>query len=149
MLSYPNAAPPFRAVILESGAPNGVPIDPPSAKDGQYQRVLDAANCTSSRDHLGCLRNVPWQDLRTISLAESTRAMQPATYARGYYAWTAVIDGGPSRAGFFSSRPGTLINKGAFAHVPVLHGDCLDEGTYFVPHTFNDTPTLSDWLSSE
>ena len=148
LLAYSNVTPPFQAAILESGSAGGVPIDPPSAKDAQYQRVLDAANCTSARDRLGCLRSLSWQSLRTISLAESSRAMQSSTYTRGYYAWTPVIDGGPSRGGFYSSRPSIVLNSGSFARVPVLHGDCLDEGTYFVPRNFNSTAALSNWLSS-
>ena len=148
MLGHPDLAP-FKAAILESGAPGGVPIDTPSAKDAQYLRVLTAAKCNSSADHIACLRAKSWQDLRAISLAESMRAMQPASYARGYYAWTGVIDGGPRQGGFFSSRPSAVMASGQFARVPVLHGDCLDEGTYFAPQTFNNTLLLSAWLFSE
>jgi acetylcholinesterase len=148
MLGHPDTAP-FKAVILESGAPGGVPIFDPSAKDAQYQRVLRSANCTSADDQLSCLRSVPWRALRTISLAESSRAMTAGTYQLGNYAWTGTIDGGSAQGGFFSSRPSLMINQGTFARVPVLHGDCLDEGTYFAPHTFNNTASLANWLGGK
>jgi hypothetical protein len=148
LLGFPTGAP-FQAAILESGAPGGVPIVTASSKDTQYERVLESTHCTSDPNHLSCLRSVAWKDLLNISVAESSRAMQPAIYARGYYAWTGVLDGGPSHGGFFADRPSQVINRGSFAHVPILHGDCLDEGTYFVPTTFNDSATFTDWISSE
>lgn len=148
LLGHPTSAP-FQAAILQSGSPGGVPIDPPSAKNAQYQRVLVSAQCDTSTDHLSCLRALSWQAIRSISLAESTAAQQPGTYLRGFYAWTGTIDGGPEKGGFFSSSPSTVIDSGFFARIPVLQGDCLDEGTYFAPHTFSDTATLSNWLSSE
>lgn len=120
-----------------------------ASKDTQYDRVLSSARCDSADDHLACLRALPWQDLRTISVDESTRAQQPGTYIRGYYPWNAILDGGPDRLGFFSARPSVVIKEGAFARVPVLHGDCEDEGTYFAPHIFNDEQSFSDWLTSE
>lgn len=148
LLGHPTSAP-FQAAILQSGSPGGVPIDPASNKNAQYQRVLVSAQCSKAPDHLSCLRSLSWQDIRAISLTESKAAQQPGTYLRGFYAWTGVIDGGPDKGGFFSSSPSTVINSGIFARVPVLQGDCLDEGTYFAPHTFSDTATIANWLSSE
>jgi acetylcholinesterase len=146
LLAHADTAPPFQAAILESGSPGGVPIDPVSVKDAQYNRVLMSTNCSSTADHLSCLRSVPWKIMRTISLQESSRASQAATLMRGFYAWTGVIDGGPSKGGFFSSSPSAVISSGAYAKIPILQGDCLDEGTYFAPHTFDNTSELSTWL---
>lgn len=146
MLAHPNTRPPFQGAILQSGSPGGVPIDPIQAKDAQYNRVLLAAGCQTATDHLSCLRAIPWAKMRSISLQESARASQPSTIARGYYAWTGVIDGGPSKGGFFTSSPSAVVSSGAYAQVPILQGDCLDEGTYFAPHTFNNQTSLSTWL---
>jgi acetylcholinesterase len=146
MLAHPNTAAPFQAAILESGSPGGVPIDPITAKDAQYNRVLLAAGCQTASDHLSCLRAVPWKEIRRLSLQESARASQPATYARGFYSWTGVIDGGPDKGGFYTSSPSAVISSGAYARVPILQGNCLDEGTYFAPHTFNNQADLSTWL---
>ncbi|UZJ53411.1 hypothetical protein CBS101457_002731 [Exobasidium rhododendri] len=148
LLAYADKTAPFHAAILESGSAGGVPIDYPSVKNAQFERVLSSVGCASSSDHINCLRSASWNDLKTVSAAESTRASEQATLVRGYYTWTPVMDGGASVEGFFSSRPSTLINSGSFAKIPILHGDCLDEGTYFAPQDLISTADVSNWIST-
>lgn len=124
-------SPRFAGVILESGSPGGVPVDKPSAKDSQYNAVLDAASCQNAVDSVACLRQASATTLAQISSDQASLNGDPSTVMRGYYSWTMVQDGGSTYKGFYADRPSVLIKKNAFANVPVLHGDCYDEGTVF------------------
>lgn len=138
--------PNFAGVILESGSPGGVPIDPPSQKDGQYNDVLSSAGCAGASDTVACLRGVSAASLRTISIKQSNLNSSPNTTPRGYYSWTPVQDGGPSKGGFYTDRPSVVIKKGRFAAVPLLHGDCYDEGTYFAYQGSNSDVETFDYF---
>ncbi|PWN38186.1 alpha/beta-hydrolase, partial [Meira miltonrushii] len=141
-----HTSPKFKGVILESGSPGGVPIDPASRKDGQFNTVVSSAGCSGNPDVIGCLRGASASNLLQISNLQANLNGNVNTIPRGYYAWTAVQDGGPSNGGFFSDRPSQVINAGKFANVPVLHGDCYDEGTYFADQDSNNTQETFDYF---
>jgi carboxylesterase type B len=130
MLGSPDS-PRFAAVILESGSPGGVPVDKPSAKDDQYNSVVSSASCSGATDSIACLRQVDAASLLQISSDQAALNGDASTVPRGYYSWTMVQDGGAQYKGFYADRPSVLIKRNAFANVPVLHGDCYDEGTFF------------------
>ena len=138
--------PKFKGVILESGSPGGVPIDPASRKDDQFNTVVSSAGCSGNPDVVGCLRGASASNLLQISNSQANLNGNANTVPRGYYAWTGVQDGGPSNDGFFSDRPSQVINAGKFANVPILHGDCYDEGTYFAYQGSDNTQETFDYF---
>lgn len=146
LIAHPTS-PPFVGAFLESGPPSGIPIDPATLKDEQFTRVLEKSKCNNSRDHIACLRGVSWERLRSISNEEANLSNDPDTVLRGMYSWTPVQDGGSDQGGFYSSRASELIASGEYANIPILQGDCLDEGTLFAIRTSNNDSETEDWIS--
>lgn len=155
LTSYPDSdtikAPLFQGAILQSGAPGGVPIVPPSNKDDVYNRLLTAVDCakyTTATRRLACLRAKDLSKILKASIAESNRADQRngIEYEHGAYPWTGVLDGGPAKGGFFSDYPGNVLKKGQFADVAILNGNNEDEGTIFVPTTLQNGRDFKYWF---
>lgn len=145
----------FRAAILQSGAPGGVPIANPSEKDAQFRRVLHSTRCAKAdagiHARLACLRALDWHTLNNANLAEQVRASntQGMKYILGSYPWTATLDGGPDHGGLFADIPSKLLDRGDFANVPLLNGDCLDEGTIFAPQGLFNEDEFAHWFKSK
>ncbi|KAF8313076.1 alpha/beta-hydrolase [Clavulina sp. PMI_390] len=110
----------FRAAIMESGAPQGADVAPPSARDDLYSSIANAAGCSSS-PALDCLRSVSAQalyDAATTAASQSTAV----------WAFNRVIDN------YFHDRtPSESLSAQRIAFVPLITGNVLDEGTEFVP----------------
>lgn len=146
-MRFANETPPFQAAILQSGSISGLPIDAPVLCDERFERVLLATQCAGALDHIQCLRNMDWKTLNRISLAEQDRSKNMLTIPRGFQAWIPVLDGGPASGGYYTSKPSDAIAANAYAPVPLLHGDCLDEGTSFVTHGSNNDSATAAYIS--
>ncbi|PWN91962.1 alpha/beta-hydrolase [Acaromyces ingoldii] len=147
LLGNPDS-PPFQGALMQSGTPGGPPIDSASTgtKTDQFNRLLDNVGCDqndSNEGKLSCLRSQTWKTIRKASIQEQSRAS--SDYIRGSYPWTACIDGGVSRKGFFSDRPSVVLSQGNFAKVNLLSGNNEDEGTPFAPQSFDDEESFGDW----
>ncbi|KAI9982269.1 hypothetical protein PInf_008176 [Phytophthora infestans] len=123
----------FRSAVMQSGASAYWPksFKNASAWDINYNSITDAANCSSAKDTLECLRHVP---IDTLSAIFNSTAATSAMYA-------------PSVDGEFLMDVGPkLIGEGKFVHVPILHGANCDEGTAFGKTGINTTEEFYEYL---
>lgn len=144
--------PTFAAAILQSGAPSGVPIDPPSVRDDLFNMTLSRAGCerengTDASVTFACLRAVQADALRTISVELSQLSSNDSTVPRGRDTWVPVLDGGNATDGFYAAQPSVLVQQNRLVNVPIMIGDVLDEGTVFAPRTITTDQGTADWLS--
>lgn len=123
----------FRGAIMESG--NSVQPDPQYTAehfDGQYQAVVDLANCTDAPDVLGCLRHAPFEVINAaINTTNAT-------------AWRPVLDGD-----IVSGYGSELLAAGTYVHVPIISGANNDEGTLLGPTGINTSEEFFAYLQGE
>lgn len=115
----------FRGAISQSGAPAPYTTLPTiSTWQPIYNAVVNATNCTSSVDTLGCLRTVPSDTLSAIFNSSITG---DAVYL-------------PSVDGDILRESGTKqLRKGQFVKIPYLNGANFDEGGQFGVKGINTT----------
>ncbi|KZT67296.1 sterol esterase [Daedalea quercina L-15889] len=120
----------FRAAVMESGPP----ISLGTIEDGQpyYDQLVENTGCYGQNDTLSCLRSVDYSVLEA-AIAESPSFF---SYQSLRLAWQPHIDGQ------FILRNGMkYIQEGIYAKVPIIIGDCYDEGTLF---SFGNTNITTD-----
>lgn len=118
-------APPFRAAILHSGAAGTVEVFDrtsswPTAQQStaaRYKTFLAAVGCSTGS--IACLRKA--------TLAKVLAAQIKVNAAAGGFPWGPVED-----SAFLPGQPSALYAEKAFADVPVIIGNVLDEGTLFI-----------------
>ncbi|KAL6233205.1 hypothetical protein BDW75DRAFT_215736 [Aspergillus navahoensis] len=121
----------FRAAIMESGNAVGPPWNGTDWHQPMYDRIVDAAECSTSSDTLQCLREVPFETL----------------YAVAYEGleWFAAVDGT-----FIKEYPQISTTEGRLAKVPILHGTNTDEGVSFGTTGVNtDEDCVAQLISSK
>ncbi|KAL4748525.1 hypothetical protein BDW72DRAFT_195736 [Aspergillus terricola var. indicus] len=121
----------FRAVIMESGNAVGPPWNGTDWHQPMYDRIVDAAGCSTSSDTLQCLREVPFDTL----------------YAVAYEGleWFAAVDGK-----FIKEYPQISTTEGRLAKVPILLGSNTDEGVSFGTTGVNtDEDCVAQLISSK
>ncbi|KAH9936513.1 sterol esterase [Fomitopsis serialis] len=120
----------FRAGVMESGPP----ISLGTVAEGQqyYDQLVENVGCSGEADTLACLRAVDYVVLQAaIALSPSFFSYQSLTLA-----WEPRIDGQYILRGGMK-----YIQQGLYAKVPVIIGDCYDEGTLF---SFANTNITTD-----
>jgi len=123
----------FTGGIMQSGFPTVLP----DVLEGQtyFDHITSATNCTAASDRLACLRAVPFAQLMAaINLF-------PLTLGSSDMLTFPMVDGK-----FFQDNPLALVQSGKYAKVPIIAGDCEDEGTLFVFDTLN-ARTNADFLA--
>ncbi|KAJ3759224.1 Alpha/Beta hydrolase protein [Lentinula raphanica] len=122
----------FRAAFMQSGSP--IPVG--DITDGQiyYDELVEATGCSGSDDTLNCLRGVDYSVLKAA--VDATPGI--FAYQSLNLAWLPRADGV-----FLSDDPQRLVQQGQVATIPIVSGDCDDEGTLFSLASLNDT-TQSD-----
>ena len=108
----------IKPTVQESGSV--VPTVDISQGQPFYDAIVELTGCSASEDTLACLRIVPFQTFldavnqtpNIFSFMSLELAYQPRT------------DGI-----FLTDNAQTLLAKGQFAKVPLVNGDCDDEGT--------------------
>ncbi|KAF8334758.1 Alpha/Beta hydrolase protein [Cantharellus anzutake] len=132
----------FHGAIMESGAPASLTIVFPSLAIPTVSDLLPStdifaavAGCPpgSNSSIISCLRSKPSESLYQASLV-TLNASDALPFNR-------VVDGF-----FFRKRAAEEVRRGNVATVPIITGCNLDEGTFFVPHTFNTTGEVGDFL---
>ena len=104
---------------MESGAQNS--LGPMSAGQPTFDFVTKTVGCTTG-DKLACLRKVPYAALtNAIALTPGLFAYQSLNLA-----WLPRVDGD-----FFEENPQVLVQKGKYSKIPIINGNCDDEGTFF------------------
>ncbi|KAJ6451390.1 sterol esterase [Mycena vitilis] len=121
----------IRGAFLVSGSP----ITTGSLADGQadYDGLVSANNCTDAQNTLECLRRVPFDTFK--STVDKTR--NGLSYSSLENAWRPRVDGD-----VVARNPLVSVAEGLYAKLPILSGDCDDEGTQF--SFANDNITTDD-----
>ena len=119
----------FRGAISESGTPPGIASTETTPESWQpfYDRITEAANCSTATDSLDCLRKVP---VDTLSDIFNSSVISGAPLAP-------VVDGD-----LIPANSTALLLSGQFVKVPYLLGANHDEGTAFAPRGINTTDQL-------
>jgi len=87
-----------------------------------YDQLVQFTGCENFKDSLQCLRAIPTETF--LAAVNSTPSVFNFTSLN--LAWQPRIDGV-----LFKRNPQNLVADGEFAKVPLLAGDCQDEGTIF------------------
>ncbi|KAF8272611.1 Alpha/Beta hydrolase protein [Lactarius quietus] len=113
----------FRAAFMQSGS------TPPSGPT-YYDFLVERTNCSGSPDTLACLREAPYDELKA--------AMDDTPSAFSYQSlalvWLPRVDGV-----FLVDDPQKLVQQGIVARIPVVSGNCDDEGTLYSLSQLNVT----------
>lgn len=140
----------FRGAILHSGAASGASMALPSDRDLTWNLTLSRTGCNAqtAQARVDCLRGLDWNVLRNESIRLSAEFAfdTPGPYLLGSYPWSPVIDGGSQRGAFFDRAANKIVAQGNFAKVPLIAGNCQDEGTIFAPHQFTTEDQFSSWV---
>ncbi|KAI0731479.1 sterol esterase [Fomitopsis betulina] len=125
----------FRAAVMESGSPYA--LHNVSAGQPYYDFLVDYAGCTGQVDTLECLRRAPADQI--VAAVDMTPNGQ--SYTEHNLAWQPRLDGD-----LFTQNPQRSVLMGQYAKVPIISGDCDDEGTLFSLGNLNVT-TDEEFLS--
>lgn len=118
----------FRGAVMESGSP--ISLNDITTQQPVFDQLVADTGCTGSANPIACLRAVPFDKLSTaIDLS-----LNIFSFASLQLAWTPSVDGR-----FIVRNPLESIQKGLYARVPFITGDCDDEGTIFSVSTLNIT----------
>ncbi|KAL4976588.1 Alpha/Beta hydrolase protein [Aspergillus desertorum] len=121
----------FRAAIMESGNAVGPPWNGTDWHQPMYDRIVDAAGCSTSSDTLQCLREVPFDTLYGVAYEGLE--------------WFAAVDGK-----FIKEYPQISTTEGRLAKVPILLGSNTDEGVSFGTTGVNtDEDCVAQLISSK
>ncbi|KAL5495839.1 hypothetical protein ACEPAI_1303 [Sanghuangporus weigelae] len=125
-----------RAAILESGSAASITLLRASDHEDLWQDFVSAVpECSNaSRENtFTCLRSASVESLlNATNFAAQTLIPFPP-----------VIDG---PGGIIPDLPSLLFRRGKFSRIPIITGTNLDEGTDFIPTTFNSSALLRQWL---
>ncbi|KAJ7433548.1 carotenoid ester lipase precursor [Mycena latifolia] len=110
----------FRGAFMQSGSP----FKTPSLAEGQsdYDNLVAANNCTASFDTLDCLRRVPFEAL----MATVNQTLDILSYRSLSNVWQPRIDGD-----VLAEAPLVDFLVNITRQIPIMTGDCDDEGTLF------------------
>ncbi|KAF9049528.1 carotenoid ester lipase precursor [Hymenopellis radicata] len=110
----------FRAAFMQSGSP--LPVGDIEHGQKYYDDIVSKTGCTGSPDTLACLRTVPYESLKAaVDASPFIFDFQSLNVA-----WMPRTDGI-----FLTDDAQRLVQQGKIAAVPVVSGDCDDEGTIF------------------
>ncbi|KAK1232170.1 hypothetical protein PQX77_004682 [Marasmius sp. AFHP31] len=118
----------FRAGFMQSGAP--IPVGDITNGQKYYDAIVQETGCSSSADTLDCLRKLPYAKLKT-AIDHSPGIF---SYQSLNLAWLPRADGV-----FLTDAPLQLVQQGKVANIPIVNGNCDDEGTLFSLSTLNVT----------
>ncbi|KAK7437475.1 hypothetical protein VKT23_018546 [Stygiomarasmius scandens] len=118
----------FRAGFMQSGSP--IPVGDITNGQPYYDALVEQTGCSDSADTLQCLREVPYNTLK----AAVDASPGIFSYQSLKLAWLPRADGV-----FLADHPQKLVQQGKIANIPIINGDCDDEGTLFSLSTLNVT----------
>ncbi|TCD66643.1 hypothetical protein EIP91_001111 [Steccherinum ochraceum] len=119
----------FRAAFMESGSP--LPVGDITEGQPLYDAIVTHVGCDASPDTLECLRQSPFDKLKAAIDASPNLFDYGAT---SILAWAPRADGT-----YIADSPQQLLLQGKVARIPVVDGDCDDEGTNFGVASLNVT----------
>ncbi|KAI9443553.1 carotenoid ester lipase precursor [Lactarius indigo] len=118
----------FRGAVMQSGGP--IPVG--DIKNGQryYDFMVEKTGCQGRADTLDCLRKVPYTTYKK-AMDESPNMF---SYQALILAWLPRVDGI-----FLREPPQHSVLRGNVAKVPMITGNCDDEGSLFSLSSANIT----------
>jgi len=118
----------FRGAVMQSGGP--IPVGDIEHGQQYYDFMVKETGCKAQTDTLDCLRKVPYDTYK--------RAMDKTPNFFAYQglvlAWLPRVDGV-----FLTEPPQYSVLRGHVSNVPMITGNCDDEGTLFSISTINIT----------
>ncbi|KAF8808598.1 carotenoid ester lipase precursor [Phlegmacium glaucopus] len=120
----------FQGAFMESGSPrllSDIELQQPF-----FDQLVADTGCQGSNDPISCLRAVSFDQLST-AMNRSPNIFSPM-HPSLFMGWEPVVDGD-----FIVRDPQVSIQEGLYAKVPIVTGDCDDEGTLFSLTTLNIT----------
>ncbi|KAL3480902.1 Alpha/Beta hydrolase protein [Aspergillus californicus] len=108
----------------------------PGVAESNYKNVLRDLGCEGNRDHIGCLRSAPTDELNrafNISMMDD----------QGVLVYGPLADGD-----FLYQDPLIQLQEGAVVDVPYIIGDTSDEGTVFSSWGLNSEEDVAEWLAA-
>ncbi|KAF8154970.1 carotenoid ester lipase precursor [Crassisporium funariophilum] len=118
----------FHGAFMESGSP--IPLTDITTLQPSFDQLVANTNCTGSSNLIQCLRAVPFDALST-AMNQSPNIF---SFMSLELAWQPTVDGQ-----FLVRDPQVSIQRGLYAKIPLVTGDCDDEGTLFSLSTTNIT----------
>ncbi|KAL5518415.1 hypothetical protein ACEPAH_97 [Sanghuangporus vaninii] len=128
-----------RAAILESGSAATNTLLHASDREDIWQDFVSAVPECSNASRgktFTCLRSASVESLLNATNFTLGRAQM-------LFPFSPVID---SPGGIIPDLPSLLFRRGKFSRIPMITGTNLDEGTGFIPATFNSSTLLRQWL---
>jgi len=121
----------FRGAIMQSGGP--IPVGDIEHGQEHYDQLVKNAGCDTSVDTLECLRTAPYARFKyAIDLSPDFFAYRGLALA-----WLPRVDGV-----FLTEPPQYSVLRGHVANVPMITGNCDDEGSLFSLSSLNITTTI-------
>ncbi|KAA1472235.1 carotenoid ester lipase precursor [Dentipellis sp. KUC8613] len=120
----------FRAAVMQSGGP--IPVA--GVENGQryYDDLVRDTGCDGQPDTLGCLRAAPFASLK----AAMDKSPNFFSYQGLALPYLPRVDGD-----FIKESPLELVKQGKVAKVPMITGNCDDEGSLFSLGSLNLSTT--------
>ncbi|KDR73001.1 hypothetical protein GALMADRAFT_252397 [Galerina marginata CBS 339.88] len=118
----------FRAGFMQSGSV--VAVSDITNGQKNYDQLVNDTGCAGSNNTLQCLRNVSFDTL----VAAINKSPSYLSYSSLSTAWTVRVDGT-----FLQDEPYKLVQAGKVAKIPIVSGNCDDEGTIFSQSQSNVT----------
>ncbi|TFK70539.1 carotenoid ester lipase precursor [Pluteus cervinus] len=118
----------FHAAVMQSGSQTALS----DITHGQkyYDFMVSQTGCGNATDTLDCLRGVPYDSFK----AAMDKSPGIFDYQSVNLPWCPRADGV-----FITDTPQKLVREGKVANVPLITGDCDDEGTLFAVSNLNVT----------
>ncbi|KZV61365.1 alpha beta-hydrolase [Peniophora sp. CONT] len=120
----------FRGAIMQSGGP--IPVGNITHGQRYYVAITQAAGCDESSDTLDCLRKLPYSTLKQ-AVDQSPNFF---SYQSLVLAWLPRVDGV-----FLTAPPLESVLNNQVSNVPMITGNCDDEGSFFSISAANITTT--------
>ncbi|KAJ6555672.1 Alpha/Beta hydrolase protein [Mycena vulgaris] len=118
----------FHGAFMASGSP--LPFHPQADGQPYYDQLVALNNCTAVGDTLACLQGVPYDTF----LATVDQTPNIFSYQGLAFIWAPHVDGD-----IVVQNPVLSVSESAFTKIPIMTGDCDDEGTIFAFGTTNIT----------
>ncbi|KAJ7624440.1 carotenoid ester lipase precursor [Roridomyces roridus] len=112
----------FRAAFMQSGSPIPIGNETSMSAEQAFNQFVTKAGCNGTTDPIACLRQANYT---TIKAAQDA-SPGPFSSSGLAHIWLPRGDGV-----FLTDNPQTLVENRVIAQVPVVTGDCDDEGTMF------------------
>ncbi|KAI0265668.1 carotenoid ester lipase precursor [Gloeopeniophorella convolvens] len=129
----------FRGAIMQSGGP--IPVGDIELGQRWHDFMVEKTGCSGANDSLACLRKVPYTTFKyAMDMSNSFFA-----YSGIALAWLPRVDGA-----FLTESPQHAVLRGHVSKIPVITGNCDDEGTLFALSSLNISTTkdLKTYIST-